>query len=431
MEWENKMSKLICLQDSWDFEQKDKVICPFCEYKHDSDAFYHGGSFKSSDSDDTIEVWLECDSCQTEFSCTMDKYNQGRGFSSAPIECDKLKKKHRAKFIKTYVEEKTGTNYKIFGCKSCWHKDYRKLNAQGRILTDEEIQAEYRAKEPENQPAEEGKVGEIYTSEEGVSLTTEKALGNREIYLLILDELQTLGYEIGLVERHQKDAQILNYTHSYGIWEGLEFEAHYYPNGLEVKFFQNIYPGKRKKGEGIYEYDKIKYMPYLMLKKLELTKNKIVNVLEQNPRFKMRKKVEDILGWHKCPNLKGLTKEQAVQRIRQNPKDLTKESSCNIKDRDGTIMANGDVRYCYENGILTRGEVYYDLNSTWILVTDKNYYHNQASRLFIYTGKEPVRQNCVKETRMKILQKELEKNIQSSNFEKCIILRDLIKKIVN
>lgn len=420
------MNDPIYLQNSWDFQQTENVVCPFCSHNHDSDIFYHGGEQQSSHDSDTYETWIDCESCTKQFSCTLDRFNQCLGFSSAPIACEKLMKKHNLKFAEHFTD-KAGVTFKKFGCKLCWHKDYKELDDHGKILNPDMLEKRYRSTQAENQPAEEGKTAEISLSDARISISTKTAIGNREIYLLVLNELKKLGYKIGQVANIQKNYPSLNFSHSYGICSGLEFEAHYYPAGMAFEFFQNVHPGERKKGEGQYEFSKLKYMPYLMLKRLELSKQKIINCLETNSKYNIKLRVEDLLGCHNCPNLNGLTNEETVARLKQYPKDLSREHVSNLRDGDGTVMANQDLRYSYIDGILVRGEVYYSLNCSWYLLTDKNFYCCQAGDLFTFKN-QPVKKSRVKEQSLKIMQRELDNNIKISNFEKCIILRDLITK---
>jgi sarcosine oxidase delta subunit len=407
------------------FAKVDDIICPFCEKKHDIEVFNYG-QMKSGPNSDTTEVWIDCDGCKKKFLCTLDNYNQNYGYTTTPINCKDLTISHKYKFVESFSSTREDKKtYNVYSCSKCWDRKLKET-IDGKELTESFIQKRYQDSRPENQPALFGKKGEIHQNDDSLNIRCDNAEGNREVYLGVCEELKNLGYKVGKDKDLEKRYSSLNYTHCHGTWKGLELKATYYPAGLEIKFFQNIYQGERAKGQGEYEYNKVKLMPYLMKKRLELSKNKIINFLENHSQYNIKKEVIPELDWHQRPNLRYLSKEESISLIQQHQK--VPQYDYNRKDGNGALLSNEDFRYAYISGLLTRGKVYYDLNSTWILVSNSNYHRMQSLELFTYTGKEPIKSNRKLDKSLQILNKLLAEEITKQNFEKCIIFRDLIKK---
>lgn len=410
--------------NQYNFSGLKHLTCPHCERENSEEKFYH--DHESFHDGDDLEAVVKCDNCNKNFVATMDKYNQCLGYSTAPVKCKE--KNHKFSFKKVY-ESEDGTRYNVYACDLCWESEYKKLKPSGKEFTEEELRSEYRKKEPVNQAPVDPKDGEIFVQDDRISVNTKNAEGNRELYLQTLKKLKQLGFKISDVPRMKEQYETLTYYYAYGIWKELELEIHYYPAGMSLEFYQNSYPGERGPGQGRYEFNKKSLMPYMLQQRLKYVLNQVSDFWMQLPKpfnLKMNQKPE--MGWHNVPNIEGLSFELASERIKKYPKDLSKESSCNLVDAHKKVMTNGEEKYFYNyDGVLMRGQVYYDLNNRWRVLASGKVWHVSSFDLFDYEPGLAVKKS--RKNPKEKLDKQMKLAIEKQDFERCIVLREKIKQL--
>ena len=90
-------------------------------------------------------------------------------------------------------------------------------------------------------------------------------------------------------------------------------------------------------------------------------------------------------------------------------------------------MREGETRWAYNyDGHLTRGTAYYNLNNMWFLANSRGQYlcNLSCGNLFAWRPGLPRRRKDGKGR----LKGELANAITAQNFERAIILRDIIKR---
>ena len=115
--------------------------------------------------------------------------------------------------------------------------------------------------------------------------------------------------------------------------------------------------------------------------------------------------------------------------IFDRPGYLAKHSDnrANFRDRDGARLSDGDWRCFYDyNGRLRRGQVFYDLNSTWLVVSGGGLRSVSASDLFVPPpGARPPRFDPRR--RKDRLECVLKARVAALELERAIPVRDLLR----
>lgn len=404
----------INFENRYDFEKNSKIICPHCE-NHNEDYLFYDNS--KDDGDEIISAIVECTHCHKNFKVNLDKYNQSEGFSTTPVPC----KKHSFSFYKK-VSGDNNVFFNKYTCKKCWETDFRELNESGNELTESELQSRYFNSQLVNKETSIKKEGTIFFSEDTVSVSTKNPEGNRDLFLSLMKYLKKIGFVVSN-DKNIKYKSLNNYF-KHGQWKELEFDANYYPAGLDIKFYQNAYPGERGPGQGKYEFDKKEKMPFLLKKRLEFTISKLVAFLKSDT-FSLKEKEFSLVDGHGRANLDdpSLTIYDKIKRIKSINYSADNGSGFNFIDKNNKKIINGDIKFFYDyDGYLRKGEAYLNLNNMWWILTKDNYFNKASYELFDYNG-EPIKRKKHKE----IIQTKLNEAIKSQDFEKCIILRDILK----
>ena len=140
----------------------------------------------------------------------------------------------------------------------------------------------------------------------------------------------------------------------YGRYSDLEFEADGYKNDIKITFFY---------------MDRHSQMPYLVQKQFDLTINKLAKFLKERGIVLEREAVlrgesfvvqRYINSWHHPQNEAFCLSEVDGE---------TAGFQYYAMDRDGKIIRNGEIKYFRdENGYLSQGKVYYDINNMWMVI---------------------------------------------------------------
>jgi len=353
-----------------DYENMDRIICPYCDTESDEDFSY-----------DEEEKELECEECGKMFLVKSDDDS----FTTKKMPC---KKGHHWKLRESFyksnyqnVDEK-GYESNVYVCSECDEWDFRPINPDtGKEYSRKHIKYMWKQKrKPDTGKKHSGvKSFKVEVRDDSFCINTDEAKGNRDLFKDILRLLKKIGWKVGYDPEVQKEYPSLNSTYRYAIWKGLECKLEYYPAGMKIEFYQNIVPGKRKDGKGEYEFNKIQYMPYLILLRLKYTCHKLREQLESQKRYSVSEKVISKLDWHGSLNLDYYkTDKEKVSRIKTT--DKQPEESYNNQDRDKKKILNGQIKYFRDRqGTLKRGIAYHNINNMWWMIINHETYTNIAS----------------------------------------------------
>ncbi len=186
----------------------------------------------------------------------------------------------------------------------------------------------------------------------------------------LMNYMRSMGYSV------QKDPVTLErfpriaHAHWYGRKGDLEFNAEYYPAGFSIEFFQNIIIENQNGGR--YDFNKWDKMPYHI--RLEM-----IRTIKHIREFFIAFQTKDVTKPHYTDaenKIKWLFVESwhhPQQSMDFDLHDLDgtmgSEYKCNILDRDGKEICNGDIKYTRDyNGYLVRCRVYHNINNMWACI---------------------------------------------------------------
>lgn len=417
------------VDDYGNIENADEITCPHCNEK-----FYD--SYQYIDGDN--ESWeMQCEECGKKFMVTWDQYNQSNGF-----KCSKICKKHSFVFQERKYERKVFDWNKywiskyanVYICKKCGEYKFVDLKDDGSEYSKSEIaaweQKKNQKEELERNPhlvqTKEKKVVTIRFVDTKLIIGTEKPEGNQQLFKKINNKLKSIGFSVEIEDIYLNELKSLKKYNRYLKRDWLECKAEFHQNDVEYEFYQNIYTADRKKGDGYYCFDKYKIMDdkqkvvmrsiFLFLKKY----------LEKTCIVKTGKK-EDF-DWHGYVEIKDEDNLPGRKIMDLVGKDF-EDRSCENKDKNGKLLKAGDFKLCYDCcGRLIQGHIYNRCGSNKFLVHNDKTYSIVSPRStfdFIPGLNLPKKLSDKRESRLRSLLNEC---IKSENFEKCIIIRDLLNK---
>jgi hypothetical protein len=196
---------------------------------------------------------------------------------------------------------------------------------------------------------------------------------------------------------------------------------------IELDFFQNVNAPTRPDHGGRYEFNQEELMPYLMRLEMERARRSIreylLNVFTGYV-FEPPKKER------RGPN--GVTAIEWVQQSYAESchfkGDLTKYTISDYNNRSGDggrIEHGARVWFADHHGRIVTGIAHYNINNMWWVITGKYDVRNEAS-FHLYTKcPENVSLKRNADRRRRKLEKLLAKAVETMNFERAAVLRDI------
>lgn len=248
--------------------------------------------------------------------------------------------------------------------------------------------------------------------------------------------LQAMGFTWGRDPYYEERYPRLAKEHRYGRHGELECKAHVYRTGAEFAFYQNVVTVNPNGGQ--YDFSKRQKMPYLVGKRFELALRKLTALLES---WDYRPKRERVLSPNPDPlayfnNWDGdYERRLGIHRFKRRadgwPDDSEIHSGCDRGvDRDGQRLEPGCVRHFrHYDGRLYRARCYPAMNDMWTVVYGPgrhDYTKVNAGRLFHCDPRQERRR--VHPGRKRRLERLLQAAVEAQEFERAIILRDLLRR---
>jgi hypothetical protein len=231
------------------------------------------------------------------------------------------------------------------------------------------------------------------------------------------------GFIVGKDPDYQEEYKILSKYHKFGKKNDLEFKAEYHSTGLKFEFYY----------EGCYnnnEYEKMPYMVKLSYRNEMLRFAKYLDKvgLKYNLIYPMTDE-EKILDCEKSnPHIHGkdIKTLEDINRVVNNS-----DKPYNTTDANGKKIISGSVKYFYDSDTkrLSKGIAIHNINNMWWVLTNGVRRNIASSKLFDYSSELPKRLQLNKIKQVNKLRKVLQKEEELFNYERCILIRDEIKKI--
>lgn len=207
---------------------------------------------------------------------------------------------------------------------------------------------------------------------------------------------------------------------------------------IEFEMWQDVQNGSNPNG-GKYDFDKEDRMTYVQRLEMERTRRRIRDYLcnvftgyEFDPP-KIQSPNPDPLAYFNGTWDGAYEKHHGIHRFKRGADGWPSDheiNSWNRKDKDGTPLNHGDVRWLRDSkGRLMRGRVYGGINGMWLFVYGpghRDHTHENAGRFFTYRLGETPRKLIDSATRRKRIERELAKSVEKMNFERAATLRDVL-----
>lgn len=251
----------------------------------------------------------------------------------------------------------------------------------------------------------------------------------KEVFTRIIQTLNRLGWKCeipaDLTERYGKRFALDYRSCSKG---DLRAELEISGRSIELKFWQDVHNTNHPHG-GKYEFGKEKRMSYLQFLEMNRTRNRIKNYL-----------CNVFSGYKFEEPKKGIGPQQltALEWVEQDTKDCyhydTKlgrrsgeSNPYNNRSIEGDRVHHGQQVWFFDHkDRLLTGTAYYSINNRWWVVTGKYSLFNKASFELSTRGPQILRKTHCFPLREKRLKDELKKAVEEMDFERAIILRDLL-----
>lgn len=229
--------------------------------------------------------------------------------------------------------------------------------------------------------------------------------------------MKRLGFSFG---SDQRVAPVLRKRQFYGSLQELECDTGFWPAMIELEFYQNI--NFENPYGGRYDFRRLAKMPYLVRLRFQKTLTKLKSLF-------LKYGLRDDSDYHAA------TAYEEVMRLRKkteewHPRIYKEQPRYNDGiDADGNRLNDGEIRYYYDyHGRLYCGKVYYHINNMWYVVCNDSRFSNMACWELFAWKPGLARKRC-RDPQSRI-QSLLNKAVENQNFEKAIILRDLLKRSV-
>jgi hypothetical protein len=272
--------------------------------------------------------------------------------------------------------------------------------------------------------------------------------GTRDLYREMLDQLRARGWSLRQDRRKHRSLQP---DHHVGRKGDLQAETSRGGRMFEVKFFQTVTPADNPHG-AVYDFRRVAAMPPAVRLRYLVETAALLDWVHRRRGYWFSGKEP----WKRGPRpaddtrpmvtvvrdvLRGVVPGDdplayfnecwAASRFRRGPDGWPLPSECasggaQCVDRDGRPLLPGVVKYArHHDGRLWRGRVYPRVNSMWFLpIGEQQVLHNQGY-FHDYAGEPLRRAHPGRKARLMGL---LDKAVEAQDFERAIVLRDLLKK---
>ena len=244
----------------------------------------------------------------------------------------------------------------------------------------------------------------------------------KDFYMDLRGLLMANGWRVQQDPYIVKHYRCLRDTHHAGQYRDIAFRSSCTGRHIEFRFYEPVIRDNKNGGE--YTSNKIKVMPYLKRLRVIRALNLLTGYLKEHGYSDHSKTYPE-------DGLAAIMKHRAELCDFQGKDFYERErQTYNVHDHDVEEMFDGDLRYFWNyHGRLERGKVYRNINNMWWIHTGPYSYWNVANfELFTWKPGMGSRKKWTPEQVQKKISKKLEAAIKAQDFERAIVLRDLIKK---
>lgn len=287
----------------------------------------------------------------------------------------------------------------------------------------------------------------LYVWEEGIPREWDAARAwerqfKRDVFARIVQTLNRLGWTCiippKMIEQYGK-----SFAEDYRYCRKGDMQGEISLSGRSIKFemWQDVQNVENRNG-GKYDFDKEDRMTYVQRLEMERTRRRIRDYLcnvftgyEFEPP-KIASPNPDPLAYFNDSWDSEYEKKRGVHRFKRGSDGWPSEhevNSWNRKDKDGTPLNHGDVRWMRDRkGRAIRGRVYGGINGMWLFVYgpgERDHTHESAGSFFTYRLGETPRKLFDPRERRKRIERDLAIAVKEMRFERAAKLRDALLRI--
>lgn len=253
----------------------------------------------------------------------------------------------------------------------------------------------------------------------------------RKLFHRLMGTLRRAGFTIGLDPEIEERFKSLSKEHRYGRHGDLELQAHYSPAGMEIRFFQNLVRENRHGGQ--HDFDRRQKMPYPVLLRWRHAINQLKSVLTRvgfQESVLVNSPIPDPLAYFNGKWDSEFDRLNSGHRFSRGDDGWPIEKELGYWppiDANGIQITQGCVRFFRTvNGHQMRGRCYGGINGRWTVVYGPgrgDFTHLSSHELHSMAGERKLVSATRREKRMR---DELRRAVGAENFERAIVLRNLI-----
>ncbi len=242
--------------------------------------------------------------------------------------------------------------------------------------------------------------------------------------------LRQAGWSVRRDEEVHRRWRILSRRHRHCRLGDLEAKLSLTGVHLEFEMFQNVANVENPSG-GQYDYRKMQRMPYLLRKAAELTQRRIVEFLARGYGYDVSPR-RDVYPGVGGPRALDWVLDQIRSCEWHYKPELDRcdwHNDGNRKSADGALIEHGqEVWLADSKGRWLKGRAFYALNNMWWVVLGP-YAWSKTGSFHLYT-RPPVNVRLRDNTklRQRRLREESEHAVKREDFERAIVLRDIIRR---
>lgn len=257
----------------------------------------------------------------------------------------------------------------------------------------------------------------------------------RSMFAAVCRVLRRLGFSVGkdleIWSRHRS----ISPDYRYARHGALECKLEIHPIGISLTFFQNVVRENRAGGQ--YDFDRRARMPYQVRLRYEHTALALRDWLNERGFSFVPGRVTspnpDPLAYFNARWDSPFEVANGRHRFKRDESGWPAESEISSypgrNDRDGVPLTHGATRHFRtRKGHLMRGRVYGGIGAQWLVV------YGPGLQDFTYVGShelfagDPSHPRKLAPNREKRLRAELSRHVQAHNYEKAIVIRDILRR---
>jgi hypothetical protein len=226
------------------------------------------------------------------------------------------------------------------------------------------------------------------------------------------------GFSFHQDPRIKRQYRCLAKKHHTGKKQDLHFKSELAGRHHSIVFYEDVIRDNQNGGR--YTFDKLGKMPYQTRLKAKLAIGKVTRLL-LSLGFTSTTEASPALAIDRCMiERESLGRFQGIEFYAHPPRDY------NSKDAEGNLLRDGQIRYFWDyKGRLGRGVVMHHINNMWWVIASPYTLLNIASfELFDWKPGMPLKRPSDRDKKLRFA---LKAAIDGENYERAIILRELLK----